>query len=145
MKIPTLIAASLISLTLFVPAVQAAEAMEFQKMMQDLGRHMQSITEAIAHEDWEMVARTAPLIAVHAQPSLEEKTRIISFMGGDMPRFKALDMQAHEAAHELEHTAHEKDGEQVIAAFHKVQSSCLSCHQSFRAKFVAHFHATADH
>lgn len=143
MKTRTLIAASLIGLTLFVPAVQAAEPMEFQKMMQDLGKHMQSITDGIAHEDWERVAKTAPLIAVHAQPSLEEKTRIISFMGADMSRFKALDMHAHEAAHELEHAAHEKDGEKVIAAFHKVQSSCLSCHQSFRTRFVEHFHGAA--
>jgi cytochrome c556 len=131
----TTLALSLVALT-----AQAAEPLGLQGVMKDLGKHMQTITAAIAHENWALVAETAPLIAAHPQPSMTEKTRIISFMGSNMGKFKAFDMQTHEAAHEMEHAAHEKNGEQVIAAFHKVQTSCLGCHQTFRKPFVEHFY-----
>ena len=127
-------------LSLLTLTAQAAEPLGLQGVMKDLGRHMQAITGAIACENWGLVAETAPLIAAHPQPSMTEKARIISFMGSNMGKFKAFDMQTHEAAHEMEHAAHEKNGEQVIAAFHKVQTSCLGCHQAFRKPFVEHFY-----
>ncbi|MBI5005870.1 MAG: cytochrome c [Nitrosomonadales bacterium] len=129
--------------TLATLPVQAAEPMEFQKVMKELGRNMQVVADAISREDWELVAKTAPLIAQHPQPPAEEKQRIVSFMGARMPKFKSFDMQTHEAAHELEHAAHEKNGQGVIDAFHKVQTSCLGCHQAFRAPFVKHFYGKA--
>ena len=104
------------------------------------GKHMQTIAGAISVEDWALVATTAPLIASHPQTPLAEKARIIRFMGSNMGKFKAYDMETHEAAHEMEHAAHEQNGQQVIAAYHKVQSSCLSCHQTFRASFVEYFY-----
>jgi cytochrome c556 len=140
MKKQLIVAASLISIALAASHVQAAEPLEFQKVMRELGKNMQIITDGISHEDWELVAKAAPMIAEHPQPPLAEKTRIVSFMGAEMPKFKSFDMQTHEAAHDLIHAAHEKDGQKVIEAFHKVQSSCLSCHQAFRAKFVEHFY-----
>jgi len=120
--------------------VQAAEPLAFQGVMKDLGKHMQTVAGAIAREDWEEVAKNAPLIAAHPQPPAEEKSRIISFMGSNMGKFKSYDMQTHEAAHELEHAAHEKNGQQVIDAYQKVQSSCLGCHQAFRKPFTEHFY-----
>lgn len=139
----------LILATLFVgialPAfhVQAETPLELQKVMRELGRNMQVVTDGISREDWELVARTAPLIAEHAQPPLAEKARIIGFMGAEMSRFKAFDTQTHEAAHELMHAAHGKDGLHVIEAFGKVQSACLGCHQAFRTSFVKHFYGKA--
>ncbi|HEY4697210.1 MAG TPA: cytochrome c [Gallionella sp.] len=140
MKKQLIVAASLISIALAASHVQAAEPLEFQKVMKELGKNMQIITDGISREDWELVAKTAPMIAEHPQPPLAEKTRIISFMGAEMSRFKSFDMQTHEAAHDLLHAAHEEDGQKVIEAFQKVQSSCLGCHQTFRAKFVEHFY-----
>jgi cytochrome c556 len=131
----TTLALSLVTLT-----AQATEPLGLQKVMKDLGKHMQTISAAIAYENWALVAETAPLIAAHPQPSMTEKARIISFMGSNMGKFKDFDMQTHEAAHEMEHAAHEKNGEQVIAAFHKVQTSCLGCHQTFRKPFMEHFY-----
>lgn len=140
MKKQLIVAASLISIALAASPVQAAEPLEFQKVMKELGKNMQIITDGISREDWELVAKTAPMIAEHPQPPLAEKTRIISFMGAEMSRFKSFDMQTHEAAHDLLHAAHEKDGQKVIEAFQKVQSSCLGCHQTFRSKFMEHFY-----
>ena len=144
MKKQLIVAASLIALALSASHVQAAEPLELQKVMKELGRNMQVITDGISREDWESVAKTAPMIAEHPQPPLTEKVRIMSFMGTDMCRFKALDSETHEAAHDLLHAAQEKDGKKVIAAFEKVQSACLSCHQAFRGKFVEHFYGTAS-
>ena len=140
MKKKLVVAASLIGIALSVTQVQAAEPLELHKVMQELGKSMQVITDGIAREDWESVAKTAPMIAQHPQPPATEKARIISFMGAKMSSFKALDMKTHEAAHDLMHAAHDKDGQQVIDAFQKVQTTCLNCHQAFRAPFVEHFY-----
>lgn len=144
MKKQLIVATSLITLALSASYAQAVEPLELQKVMKELGKNIQVITDGISHEDWELVAKTAPMIAEHPQPPLAEKMRIMSFMGADMPKFKAFDGETHEAAHDLLHAAHEKDGQKVIAAFQKVQSTCLNCHQTFRGKFVEHFYGTAS-
>jgi cytochrome c556 len=131
-------------LSLLTLTAQAAEPLVFRGVMKDLGKHMQTIAGAIAYEDWAQVAVIAPLIAAHPQPPVTEKARILSFVGSNMGKFKAFDMQTHEAAHEMEHAAHEKDGVQVIAAFQKVQTSCLGCHQAFRKPFVQHFYGKPE-
>ncbi|HEU0186603.1 MAG TPA: cytochrome c [Gallionellaceae bacterium] len=135
-----LVMAATLSTSLLALAAQAAEPLAFQGVMKELGKHMQTVAGAIALEDWETVEKTAPLIAAHPQPPAEEKARIIGFMGANMGKFKSFDMQAHEAAHKMEHAAHEQDGQQVIDAYREVQSACLGCHQNFRKPFVEHFY-----
>lgn len=125
-------------------STQAAEPLALQGVMRDLGKHMQTVTGAISYEDWDLVAKTAPLIAAHPQPSVSEKARIITYVGLDMGKFKSFDTQTHEAAHEMQHAALEKDGVQVIAAFQKLQTGCLGCHQNFRAAFVEHFYGKKE-
>jgi len=140
MNMRVILAATTFALSVLTIAAQAAEPLAFQGVMKDLGKHTQTIAGAIAYEDWELVERTAPLIAAHPQPPATEKARIISFIGSDMGKFKAFDMQTHEAAHEIEHAAHAKDGVKVIAALQKMQTACLGCHQAFRKPFVEHFY-----
>lgn len=140
MKKSLLLAATTLALSLLAITAQAAEPLVFQGVMKELGKHMQTTAGAIAQEDWELVANTAPLIAAHPQPPVTEKVRIVSYMGSNMSKFKEFDMQTHEAAHGLQHAAHEKNGVEVIAAFQKVQESCLACHQAFRKPFVEHFY-----
>lgn len=132
----------LICFALSISHAQAAEPLELQKVMKALGKNMQIITDGISREDWELVAATAPQIAEHPQPPMTEKMRIMSFIGSDMGKFKGFDGEAHEAAHEMEKAAQEKNGQRVIDAFQKVQSACLNCHQTFRGKFVEHFYGT---
>ncbi len=143
MKQLSLLVLSLTTFALAVSHAQAAEPLELQKVMKELGKNMQVITDGISREDWELVAKTAPMIAEHPQPPMSEKVRIMSFMGAKMSDFKAFDTKTHEAAHDLLHATHEKNGQKVIDAFQKVQSACLSCHQTFRAPFVAHFYGTS--
>jgi len=140
MKKQSILAASFITFALSISHAKAAEPLELQKVMKELGKNMQVITDGISREDWELVAKTAPLIAAHPQPPMSEKMRIMSFLGPEMSKFKALDGETHEAAHGLEHAAHEKAGLKVIAAFQQVQTTCLNCHQTYRGKFVEHFY-----
>ena len=129
-----------LSLSIMTLTAQAAEPLAFQGVMKDLGKHMQTIAGAIAYEDWDLVAKTAPLIAAHPQPPITEKARIFAFVGTNMGKFKTFDKQTHESAHEMAHAAEEKNGEKVIAEFQKMQTSCLGCHQAFRKPFVEHFY-----
>lgn len=116
------------------------EPLELRRIMQDLGKNMQSVTDAISHEDWARVAKIAPEIAEHRQPPITEKVRILAFIGTDVARFKEHDGKTHHAARDMAGAAARNDGTGVIAAFAKLQASCLACHQEFRKSFVEHFY-----
>ncbi len=124
--------------------VQAAEPLILQQVMKDLGKNMQVITDGISREDWELVGKTAPLIADHPQPPMTEKMRIMSFMGTSMGKFKAHDGETHSQAQAVGKAAKAKDGQGVILAFQKLQTSCYNCHSEFRKPFVAHFYSKKD-
>ena len=138
-------AAAIIGFVFAAATAQAAEPLELQQVMKDLGKHMQTVTDSISREDWDTVAKIAPQIAEHPQPPLTEKLRIMKFMGAGMSRFKAFDGKTHEAAEEMAKSAREKNGQKVVDSFHKLQSACLGCHQEFRAPFVAHFYGNTNH
>lgn len=124
--------------------VQAAEPLVLQKVMKDLGKNMQTITDGISRGDWELVEKTAPLIADHPQPPMTEKMRIMSFMGTNMGKFKAHDGETHDQAQAVGKAAKAKDGPGVILAFQKLQTSCYNCHSEFRKPFVEHFYGKKD-
>ncbi len=119
----------------------AAEPLALQKVMKDLGKNMQVITDGISREDWELVEKTAPLIADHPQPPFSEKMRIMGFVGTNMARFKAHDGETHDQAQAVGKAAKTRDGQGVILAFQKLQTSCYNCHSEFRQPFVAHFYS----
>lgn len=118
----------------------AVKPLALQKIMKDLGKNMQIVTDAISREDWSVIETTAPLIANHPQPPMSEKIRIIAFVGTDMGKFKSHDEKTHKAAQTLSRTAKDKDGEAVIAAFQTLQTTCYDCHKNFRKPFVEHFY-----
>ncbi len=119
---------------------QAAEPLALQKVMKDLGKNMQTITDGISREDWELVEKTAPLIADHPQPPMSEKMRIMGFMGANMSKFKTYDGETHDQAQAVGKAAKAKDGQGVISVFQKLQTSCYRCHSEFRKPFVAYFY-----
>lgn len=122
----------------------ANQPLALRKIMQDLGLHMQTITDGISRGDWALIAKVAPLVADHPQPPLGEKMRIMGFVGTNTPKFKAYDNQTHEHAQEVGDAAKAKDGAGVILAFQKLQTSCYNCHSEFRKPFVAHFYGRQD-
>ncbi|MCK9213130.1 cytochrome c [Rhodoferax sp.] len=119
---------------------QAVEPLALQKVMKDLGKNMQVITDGISREDWALVEKTAPMIADHPQPPMSEKMRIMGFMGTNMSKFKTYDGETHDQAQAVGKAAKAKDGQGVISVFQKLQTSCYSCHSEFRKPFVEHFY-----
>lgn len=123
-------------------AADGPREMALRKIMKDLGTSMQTVTGGISAEDWQLIEKTAPLIADHPQPSMAEKLRIMAFMGTDMGKFKNYDGEVHKAAESLGQAAKAKDGQAVIAAFQTVQTACYGCHRDFRQQFLQHFYGT---
>lgn len=128
------------SLLFAASGAHAAEPLALQKIMKDLGKNMQVVTDGISREDWALVEKTAPLIADHPQPPFSEKIRIMSFVGTDMAKYKAYDGEAHDQAQVVGTAAKAKNGPGVILAFQKLQTNCYNCHSEFRKPFVAHFY-----
>lgn len=126
--------------TLFFTTLTAAEPLALQRVMKELGKNMQIVTDGISREDWVLVEHTAHQIGEHPEAPPDEKIRIISFMGSNMGKFKSFDAQTHEAAHEMAEAAQDKNGQSVIAAFQKLQTGCLACHHTFRPAFTEHFY-----
>lgn len=143
--VTALVAASLFAGGL-AAAARAAESgappLQLRAVMQELGSNMQRVTDAISREEWARVAEVAPRIANHPEPPPEEKVRIITFLGAEAGRFRGFDQQTHVAADEMTAAAKRADGAGVIAAFAKVQTSCLGCHEGYRKKFIANFYGS---
>ena len=116
--------------------------MALRKIMKDLGSNVQAVTDAISREDWQLIEKTAPLIADHPQPPITEKLRIMAFIGTDMGKFKDYDEEVHKAAESLGQAARSKNGQAVIAAFQTIQTACYGCHRDFRPQFLRHFYGT---
>lgn len=139
----TILGSAMIGAPAWADGSVRAEPMELRRIMQELGKNMQTVTDGISREDWMLVAATAPRIAEHPQPPVAEKMRILAFVGSNAGRFKGFDGQTHEAAKALEQAARRADGQAVIASFAGLQNTCLSCHQNFRKPFVEHFYGQA--
>lgn len=121
-------------------APEPARPMALRSVMRQLGQDMQAVTGAISREDWASVADLSPRIASHAEPPLSEKMRILNWLGTDAGRFRGLDEQVHDAALAMGKVATRGDGQEVIAAFGRVQQQCLACHREFRQPFQEHFY-----
>jgi len=119
---------------------ETAEPMALHKIMEDMGKNMQTIVDGISHEDWVLVEKTAPLIANHPQPPMSEKKKIMAFFAADMSKFKSYDTKTHDAARVLGEVAAGKDGQAIISNFATLQNTCLMCHQNFRESFKSHFY-----
>ncbi|HEY0887725.1 MAG TPA: cytochrome c [Ramlibacter sp.] len=111
-----------------------------RQIMKDMGRNMQEIVDAVAHEDWPRAARAAAAVAGHPEPPLTEKVRILALIGADAGKFRGFDEKSGRAAKALQEAAARVDGPAVIAAFADMQTACLGCHQSFRRPVVEHFY-----
>jgi len=116
------------------------EPLALQKIMKDMGKSMQVIADGISREDWQLVEKTAPLIADHPQPPVVEKVKILAFVGTDVSKFKDYDGKTHEAARVLGESAAREDGYAIISDFATLQNTCLMCHQRFRKSFQEHFY-----
>ena len=71
------------------------------------------------------------------------------FKGSPLSIFPPQGERAREGENDEEagaagNAARAKDGQGVIIAFQKLQTSCYSCHSEFRKPFVEHFYGRKD-
>jgi cytochrome c556 len=128
------------SLTVIADSNTEVKPLALRKIMQDMGKNMQGITDGISREDWELVEKMSLLIAEHPQPPPLEKISILSFIGTEVGKFKGYDEETHKAAQGLRQAAVTKNGSAVVFAYATLQNSCLACHLSFRKPFKEHFY-----
>lgn len=121
----------------------AAEPLALKKIMVDLGRSMQTVTEGIFREDHVLVERAALEIANHPEIPEAEIKRLEDFLGRDMHKFELYDRKTHDLSVALADKAKKQDGRGVIRTFQKLQSSCLGCHTATRKRIVDHFYGAA--
>lgn len=131
-------------LTFVAPNVHAAEPLALQKIMKDMGKSMQDITDGISREDWEMVEAASALIADHPEPPLFEKVRILSFVGSNMSKYKTYNAEIHNHAQGVGKAAKAGDGTSAVLSFRNLQTSCYNCHNDFRKPFSEHFYGKKD-
>lgn len=115
-------------------------AMVLRQIMQELDNNMQLTNHAISREDWDVVAKTALLIAEHPEPPFSEKLRIMMFFGRDTSRLKQLDGQTHQAAKNLATEAKTGNRQNIMRSFNTLEQSCTNCHQQFKNAFIKHFY-----
>ena len=140
-KVNRLIAGAIIIMTCSQAFAESnPEPLELQKIMKDMGKNMQVIADGISREDWQLVEKTAPLIADHPQPPIFEKMKILAFVGTEVSKFKGYDGKTHGAARVLGESAAREEGYAVISNFATLQNTCLTCHQSYRKSFQEHFY-----
>lgn len=136
-----LMAFAMISIVMQPSSVLAADEMALEKVMKGHANNMRLIAGGIAHEDYGQVVKAALGVADPPRPSstLGEKLKLMGFLGQNIGRFKQLDGDVKERAVVLVKTARAKNGEATIAAFQRLQMSCLACHAEFRKPFQDHF------
>jgi cytochrome c556 len=149
-SIITVLFAGLTLLSVSNPAVsetviRSPEPLTLRKIMQNLGKEMAVIAEAIAREEWDQVEKSALRIADHPRPPVTERMKIMALLGEDMRRFKAYDAKTHDTARVLaEEAAAKKQSAAIVSTFATLQNSCLACHQNFRKPLQEKFYGTLN-
>jgi cytochrome c556 len=127
-SIPALLALALIS------SNAGAGEPTFQSVMQELGRDLHRISDAILQEDYPAIAAAAEAIAEHPHPSAAERRRVGAQLGPDMPRFQQAGEAVHQTAHELHEAAQRRDMEAVLRRYQPLMEGCVACHAQFRER-----------
>jgi cytochrome c556 len=103
-------------------------------VMAGIAADMDSVHAGIWVEDLAQVERAATSIANHPHVSATERTRIQQILGADFQGFVAGDKRVHDAAVNLAAAAAANDLADVLPALGELESGCVSCHSSFRAR-----------
>lgn len=131
--------AALLSIT-----VQANAGLRLRHIMLNLETNMETIVRSINLGDFEAIESNAREIADHEKPPMEERKRIISFLGEEANAFRETDMEVHSTALRLAEAAKKKDYDGVIKAYGDLLGGCVQCHRGYRAPVVDHFYGEND-
>jgi cytochrome c556 len=103
-------------------------------VMAGIAVDMDTVHAGMWAEDLVQVERAATSIANHPHVSAAERNRIQQLLGDEFSEFVAGDKRVHDAAVSLATAAAAGELVVVLAALGELESGCLSCHTTFRAR-----------
>ena len=103
-------------------------------IMAGIAADMDSVHAGIWAEDLVQVEGAATSIAGHPHVSADERSRIQQILGADFGDFVAGDKRVHNAAVALAAAAAANDMANVLSALGELESGCVGCHSTFRAR-----------
>lgn len=101
-----------------------------QNMMEHLVA-IQRVTDGLAREDWEEVAKAAALI--ESSPQMQQ---MCQHMGAGADGFTEMALDFHRRADAIGEAARAHDGAAVLRATSSTLQSCTGCHAAFRQEVV---------
>jgi len=115
-------------------------ALALRGIMRDMGREVAAIAEGLMQEDYARVEAAALRVASHPQPPVEERARIITWLGARAAGFRGRDAEANRHAQAVAAAARSRDAGSALAAFTSLQSACNACHAEFRRPLLEKFY-----
>ena len=112
-------------------ALQPAMAWHQKQNMQEHLIAIQHITESLAREDWEAVARASSTIESSPQMQMQ-----CEHMGAGADGFTEMALEFHRRADAIGEAARNKDTQAVLRATAHTLEACTRCHASYRQDVV---------
>ena len=112
--------------------LQPMMAWHQKQNMQDHLVAIQQITDALARDDWDAIARAASRI--EASPQMQ---RMCQHMGAGAEGFTPLALDFHKRAEAIAPAARAKDAKAVLKATAHTLAACTSCHATYRQEIVS--------
>ncbi len=101
-----------------------------QNMMEHLVA-IQKITDRLAKDDWEAVAKASAMI--ESSPQMQQ---MCQHMGAGAEGFTELALEFHKRADKIGEAAKAKDKKAALAATSHTIEACTSCHATYRQEVV---------
>lgn len=131
----------LITASIVLAATTAnAGDLELKRIMQDLSSRTTAMVAGIVSDDLASVAEAAAVVADHERPPIEERKRILGYLKGEAPEFKAADDIVHNQALALSKAAAEGDYQGVVDHYAAMLKGCVKCHRQFRDRIRGRFY-----
>ncbi len=107
-------------------------------IMVNLEADMEAIVRGLNYGDFEAIETRARAIADHDKPPMQERAKILTFLGDQADDFKKSDAFVHDTAVKVANGAAEKDYEKVVEGYGILLGGCVACHTKYRSRIVEH-------
>jgi cytochrome c556 len=118
------------------PTQTPADPGKLVTIMAGIADEMTLVQLGLWTENFDLISESAMKIADHSKVSAAEKARVVKALGEDMPAFGAMDKVVHDSAMRLSEAASANDLPATLKELTVLQSGCVSCHSTFRARLV---------
>lgn len=108
------------------------QPLELSTIMRMLTFDMQTISEGIFTQNFDLIEQGAANINNHPPLSPKSRKLVQSTLGERMTQFVAYDKVVHDRADSLQQAAMMQDMNRIMQQFNVIQQGCVSCHTAFQ-------------